>query len=68
VIVVDSPFYSTLDEKGSFSIPGVPDGKVNLKVWTRGRWATEQEIDAGSKEDLNIRVASPQEKEPAAAE
>ena len=68
VIVVDSPFYSTLDEKGSFSIPSVPDGKVNLKVWTRGRWATEQEIDAGSKEDLNIRVASPQEKEPAAAE
>jgi hypothetical protein len=68
VIVVDSPFYATLDEKGSFSIPSVPDGKVNLKVWTRGRWATEQEIDAGSKEDLTIRVASPQEKEPAAAE
>ena len=45
VIVVDSPYYSTLDEKGSFSIPSVPDGKANLKVWTRGRWASEQEVD-----------------------
>jgi hypothetical protein len=68
VIVVNSPYYATLDEKGGFSIPSVPDGKVNLKVWTRGRWATEQEVDAGSKEDLTIRVASPQEKEAAAAE
>ena len=68
VIVVDSPYYATLDEKGGFSIPSVPDGKVNLKVWTRGRWATEQEVDAGSKEELTVRVASPQEKEAAAAE
>jgi hypothetical protein len=68
VIVVDSPYYATLDEKGSFSIPSVPDGKVNLKVWTRGHWATEQEVDAGSKDELTVRVASPQEKEAAAAE
>jgi hypothetical protein len=68
VIVVDSPYYATLDEKGGFSIPSVPDGKVNLKVWTRGRWATEQEVDAASKEELTVRVASPQEKEAAAAE
>ena len=47
VIVVDSPFFATLDEKGSFSIAGVPDGKAHLKVWTRGKWAAEQEIDTG---------------------
>src|SRR5581483_9455708 len=56
VIVVDSPHFGTLDEKGNFSIPSVPDGKVTLKVWTRGKWAYQQEIDASKKEDLTINV------------
>ena len=68
VIVVDSPYYSTVDEKGSFSIAGVPDGKANLKVWTRGKWASEQEIDTGSKEELVVRVTSARDKEKEAAE
>lgn len=65
VIIVDSPYFSALDEKGSFSIANVPEGKATLKVWTRGRWAAEQEIDAGSKEELTVKVASPQDKEAA---
>jgi hypothetical protein len=65
VIIVDSPYFSALDEKGSFSIANVPEGKANLKVWTRGRWAAEQEIDTGSKEELTVKVASPQDKEAA---
>jgi hypothetical protein len=68
VIVVDSPFFATVDEKGSFSIPGVPDGKANLKVWTRGKWASEQEIDTGSKEELIVKVSSARDKEKEAAE
>ena len=59
VIIVDSPFYSTVDEKGSFSIAGVPDGHPHLKVWTRGKWAAEQDVDTGSKEELVVRVAAP---------
>jgi hypothetical protein len=65
VIVVDSPYYSPLDEKGAFSIANVPDGKARLRVWTRGAWATEQEIDTGKKEDLTIKVAAPNEKDAA---
>jgi len=65
VIVVDSPYYSTLDERGGFSIAGVPDGKAKLRVWTRGAWATEQEIETTKKEDLSIKVAPPNEKEAA---
>lgn len=63
VIVVDSPFYATLDEKGSFSIPGVPDGKTTLKVWTRGRWAAEQEVDTATlgKDELTVRVSAGKE-------
>jgi hypothetical protein len=65
VIVVDSPYYSTLDERGGFSIGNVPDGKATLRVWTRGAWATEQEIDTGKKEELTIKVAPPNEKDAA---
>jgi hypothetical protein len=65
VIVVGSTFYSTLDERGGFQVPGVPDDKVKLRVWTRGAWATEQDIDASKKEDLTIKVAAPNEKEAA---
>jgi hypothetical protein len=65
VIVVDSPYYSTLDERGAFSIATVPEGKAKLRVWTRGAWAMEQEIDTGKKEELTIKVAAPNEKEAA---
>ena len=65
VIVVDSPYYSTLDEHGAFSIASVPEGKAKLHVWTRGAWATEQEIDCAKKEELSIKVAAPNEKDAA---
>jgi hypothetical protein len=71
VIIVDSPFYSTVDEKGSFSIPGVPDGKAHLKVWSRGKWAAEQDVETGAKEELLVKVAPPgakDDKEKEAAE
>ena len=64
VLVVDSPFFSTLDEKGNFSIPNLPDGKVTLKVWTRGRWAHEMEIETAKSDDLTVRVPDPSEREP----
>ena len=38
VIVVDSPFFAVVDDRGAFSIPGVPDTKATLKVWAGGRW------------------------------
>ena len=60
-----SSYYSTLDERGAFSVANVPDDKVKLRVWTRGAWATEQEIDASKKEDLTIKVAAPNEKDAA---
>jgi hypothetical protein len=62
-IVVKSSYFSTLDEKGNFTIPDVPDGKATLKVWTRGRWAHEEEIDTAKKEALSIKVSAPKGKE-----
>jgi len=62
-IVVASPYFGTLDEKGNFSIPDVPDGKAILKVWTRGKWAYQEEIDTTRKEPLSIKVSAPKGKE-----
>jgi plastocyanin len=62
-IVVGSSFFSTLDEKGNFSIPDVPDGKAVLKVWTRGKWAYREEIDTSKKEPLSIKISGPNDRE-----
>ncbi len=62
-IVVKSSYFATLDEKGNFSIPDVPEGKATLKVWTRGRWAHEEEIDTSKKDALSIKVSAPKGKE-----
>jgi plastocyanin len=59
VIVVDSPYYAMVDDKGAFQIPaGVPDGKANLKVWSMGRWVHQESVDTTSKQDLTVRVKS----------
>jgi hypothetical protein len=63
VIIVDSPYYAAVDDKGSFEIKNVPDGTAMLKVWTRGKWVAQQEIDGGSKDDVTIKVTSIHEKE-----
>jgi len=62
VLVCDNPYFAALDEKGAFSIAGVPEGKAVLKVWTHGHWAAEQEIDTASKDELVVKVAAPHSK------
>jgi plastocyanin len=58
VIVVDSPYFAVIDDKGTFQIPGtVPDGKATLKVWSMGRWVHEESVDTTGKQDLTVRVA-----------
>lgn len=61
VIVADTPYYGTLDERAAFNIPNVPDGKATLKVWTRGKWAAQEEVDTAKKDDLAIKVMPPNE-------
>jgi plastocyanin len=57
VIVVDSPYYALVDDRGAFQMPsGVPDGKATLKVWSMGRWVHEEPIDTTGKQDLTVRV------------
>lgn len=60
VIVVDSPYFSLIDDKGGFQIPpGAPDGKGTLKVWAMGRWVHEEPVETGGKQEVTVRVPSP---------
>jgi len=50
VLVVESPLFGAMDEKGNFSIPFAPEGKAKLKIWSAGRWVYEGPIEVGAKE------------------
>jgi hypothetical protein len=64
VIVVSSPHYAVADEKGAFKIADVPEGKGNLKVWSRGRWVHEEAIDvAGKGVDTVVKVSGNEARE-----
>ncbi len=58
LIVVGSPHFGFVDEKGGFKIGDVPDGKATLKVWSQGRWVHSQDIEVTAKGgDMAIKVA-----------
>jgi plastocyanin len=63
VLILGTQYFSAVDEKGAFSIANVPEGPCNLKVWARGKWVTDQQIDTSTlgKEELTIKVASQRE-------
>jgi hypothetical protein len=72
VLIVGTTYFSAVDDKGAFSIANVPDGTATLKVWARGKWVTEQQIDTAalgqSKEELTIKVVSQRDREKAEQE
>jgi hypothetical protein len=59
VIVVGTPHYAMVDDKGGFKLPDAPDGRATLKVWSQGRWVHEQAVDVGPKSD-DLRIKVPQ--------
>jgi plastocyanin len=64
VIVVSSPHYAIADEAGAFKISDTPDGKGNLKVWSRGRWVHEEPIEVGGKgADVQVKVTGSEARE-----
>lgn len=66
VLVVESSYFAVAEDKGSFSIGSVPEGKATLKVWSTqaGRFVHEQPIEVGRSGDLAIRVAASVAREP----
>jgi plastocyanin len=57
VIVTSSAMYAIAEDKGTFKINDVPEGRATLKVWSNGRWVHEQEVDITPRGlDLSIKV------------
>lgn len=58
VLVVDSPHYAPVDDKGAFKIANVADGKGTLKLWARGKWIHDEPIEvAGKPLDVAVKVS-----------
>ena len=58
VIVVGSPYFTRLDEKGGFRLE-VPEGRYTLRVFCRNTWAVTQALDVGPRStEVAIQVPS----------
>jgi plastocyanin len=44
VVVLQNPYFATVDDSGYFEIPNVPEGEYNLKVWNPKKGAEEQQV------------------------
>lgn len=56
VFVAKNPYYAVVDDKGEFTIEGVPAGKYTLKSWhgRLGDKEIELEVSAGGKAEANF--------------
>jgi plastocyanin len=48
VLVLKTPYFARLDEKGQFKIE-LPEGKYTLRVFFRDRWVATQALEVGSR-------------------
>jgi hypothetical protein len=59
IIVMNTPYFAVVEDKGAFKLPDAPDGKATLKVWSHGRWVHEEAVEVGPRSgDLRIRPAA----------
>ena len=58
IVVHDSPFFAVTDEKGEFSITGVPAGTYDVRVWheSAGQEKKSVTIPAGGAAELNVAL------------
>ncbi len=57
IVVVDTPLYTyTINDDGSFAIPGVPPGNYQLVAWHERAGFTTQDITVGEKNIANLLI------------
>src|SRR6058998_1523943 len=54
VVVVDNPYYAVTDENGKFSIPDLPPGKYQVKIWHEYLGESTREITVGTKAETTL--------------
>jgi plastocyanin len=52
--VTDSPFYAVTDDKGSFTIEGVPPGEYTVEVWQEKLGTHEQKVAVKAGETASV--------------
>jgi hypothetical protein len=56
VLVLGTPYFVRLDEKGSFKLD-VPEGKYTLKVFWRDKWVVSQPLEVASRStEVTVQV------------
>ncbi len=57
VLVVDSPYFTTTDEKGRFQLRGVPPGSYTLKAWLDEKHSWEQPVTVAGGRGVEVALA-----------
>jgi plastocyanin len=58
ILVLDTPYFSTVAQDGRYRIPNVPAGTYALKTW-RGRWLpATRTVDVPGAGDVTVDVAA----------
>jgi hypothetical protein len=59
VLVVQTPYYARLDDKGVFKLE-LPEGKYTLRVFWHDKWVVTQPLDVGPKAtEVTVQVPPP---------
>src|ERR1041385_50727 len=56
VLVVDNPYYAVTDENGKFSIPDLPPGKYQVKIWHEYLGESVRELTVSPKMDTALNM------------
>jgi plastocyanin len=56
IVVVDSPFFTTTDEEGNFTLKGIPAGNYTLKAWLGKKKLAEKSVTLKDGETLTAGV------------
>lgn len=64
VYVVDSPYYAQADDKGSFTIRGVPPGRYNIFAWHESSLAPTQQPITAKEGVVQVAVAVSSDRPP----
>jgi hypothetical protein len=59
ILVLQTPYYARLDEKGTFKLD-LPEGKYTLRVFWHDKWAITQPLEVGkATTEVNLQVPPP---------
>ena len=56
VVVVDNPYYAVTDDNGKFSIPDLPPGKYQVKIWHEYLGESTREVTVSAKMDTALNM------------